>query len=239
MITLQQIRGARAMLGWSQKQLADAAGISLRNLHNIEAGLVVPRLPTLKSLKHALEKAKVVFSDGCGVALREEVFNVDWLEGTGSLESLVNDMIEGIRLGAKEILLCNTDERFWIKNSTQEMKRRYDETMARMGAKERCLIAHGDTVLFGKPESYRWMPKEYFGEVCYIVCGSMLVVIVWEPILRIVRIRNEAITNSYRRHFEGLWKLSETPAFLATDQGIHQAAWQDGRDMIGKAVGRR
>lgn len=236
MISIQQIRGARAMLGWSQKQLADVAGISLRNIHNIEAGLVVPRLQTVKAIQHALEKAKIVFSDGCGVALKEEIFNVDWLEGTGSLEALVNDMIEGIRGGVREILLCNTNERNWIKHSTQDMKRRYDETMERTGARERCLIAYGDTILFGKPEYYRWLPEEYFGEVSYVVCGPLLVIIVWEPILRIVRIRNEAITKSYRRHFEGLWKLSTVPPFLTAGQGVD---WEDGRAMIGKVAGRR
>lgn len=214
MISIPQIRAGRALLNWSQRQLAEAAGISQRNVHNIEAGLVVPRLPTIKAIQVALEKANIVFANNNTVSLQDEVFEVDRWEGTGSLEALVNELITNCRLGATEVLLCNTDERRFIENSTLEMKTRYFNALERLGVKERCLIVHGDTVLFGKPESYRWMPKEYFGEVSYIICGALLAIIVWQPFLRIVRIQNVAVTESFRRHFEGLWNVSTIPPFI-------------------------
>ncbi|WP_159598748.1 helix-turn-helix transcriptional regulator [Starkeya nomas] len=61
MITPQQIRGARAMLGLTQASLADAAGISTTALNNIERGSADPKASTLAAIQRALEGAGVIF----------------------------------------------------------------------------------------------------------------------------------------------------------------------------------
>ncbi len=211
MIAIEQIRAARAMVNWSQRQLAAAAGLSLRNIHNIEAGLVVPRLETIKAIKTALEKANIEFGDDCTVTLRREVFDIEKREGEGALESLVRDFMEAYRQGTKELLLCNTIEKKWVEMVTSAMNEEYNKSLMRFGVKERCLIAHGDKTMFGYPTFYRWMPKEYFREVSYAVYGTTLALIIWSPTVRIAIIRNTHIADSYRRHFEFIWERSEIP----------------------------
>ncbi len=76
MITAQQIRAARAMVGLTQKQLADAAGISEMSVKNIERGTTPdPRVSTIMALRKALETAGVEFiaenGGGAGVRLRK------------------------------------------------------------------------------------------------------------------------------------------------------------------------
>ncbi len=75
MITPQQIRGARAMLGMTQAELAQSAGISTTGLNNIEKGNADPKASTLKAIQTALEAAGVLFIDsngnGPGVRLRD------------------------------------------------------------------------------------------------------------------------------------------------------------------------
>jgi predicted transcriptional regulator len=61
MVTPRQIRAARALLGWSQQQLADAAIISLNALIRLERGQVDSRLSTLAAVTRALTKAGVEF----------------------------------------------------------------------------------------------------------------------------------------------------------------------------------
>jgi len=61
MITARQIRAARALLGWSQQQLADKAIVSLNVVTRIERGEVDPRLSTLTALHKALTKAGIEF----------------------------------------------------------------------------------------------------------------------------------------------------------------------------------
>lgn len=76
MITPQQIRGARAMLGLTQKQLADASGVSEMSVKNIERGSTPdPRVSTMLAMKKSLESAGVEFipenGGGPGVRLRK------------------------------------------------------------------------------------------------------------------------------------------------------------------------
>jgi predicted transcriptional regulator len=61
MITPRQIKAARALLGWSQQELADKAIISLNALTRLERGQVDSRLSTLTAVQKALLKAGVEF----------------------------------------------------------------------------------------------------------------------------------------------------------------------------------
>lgn len=61
MITPEQIRAARAMLNIKQSELAEAAGISLATLNNIERGIGDPRASTI----HAIESALAVGGIEC------------------------------------------------------------------------------------------------------------------------------------------------------------------------------
>jgi transcriptional regulator with XRE-family HTH domain len=76
MITLAQIRGARAMLGIDQFELGRLAGLSVTGIANIERGASKPRATTLHSIQSALEGAGVTFiaesdEEGVGVRLRK------------------------------------------------------------------------------------------------------------------------------------------------------------------------
>ena len=61
MITPRQIRAARALLGWSQQELADRAIISLNALTRLERGQVDSRLSTLTAVETALMKGGIEF----------------------------------------------------------------------------------------------------------------------------------------------------------------------------------
>lgn len=75
MITPRQIRAARALLGWSQQQLADKAIVSLNALARLEIGNVDSRVSTMMAIQKALIKAGIEFLDadekGEGVRLKK------------------------------------------------------------------------------------------------------------------------------------------------------------------------
>ncbi|RWM14462.1 MAG: XRE family transcriptional regulator [Mesorhizobium sp.] len=77
-MTREQCRAARALIGWSQQQLADAAAIGVATIRVFEGGGSEPRSATLQVLCLALEAAGVVFladgelvDGGPGVRLRK------------------------------------------------------------------------------------------------------------------------------------------------------------------------
>ena len=76
-VSIRQLKAARTLVGWSQENLASAAGISLPTVKRLEAaeGLLGGRDTTAQKIQTALEKAGVEFIDenggGPGVRLRK------------------------------------------------------------------------------------------------------------------------------------------------------------------------
>src|SRR4051794_61865 len=70
----EQCRAARALLGWSQEQLAEKASVSVTTLRNYERGATVPVINNLRALQAALDAGGVEFIDanggGFGVRLK-------------------------------------------------------------------------------------------------------------------------------------------------------------------------
>ncbi len=68
MITSPQIRAARALLGWDQQTLADAADVSVNTVRRIELGQGHPSCitDTLHKVQGSLESNGVMFTEGEG-----------------------------------------------------------------------------------------------------------------------------------------------------------------------------
>jgi transcriptional regulator with XRE-family HTH domain len=63
MITPAQCRAARALLDWSQQQLAEAARVGVVTVRQFEGSAATPRNATLDVIKRALEAVGVIFID--------------------------------------------------------------------------------------------------------------------------------------------------------------------------------
>lgn len=72
----EQVRAARALLNWSQHDLATAAGVARATIAEFEGGRRTPIANNLAALRNALEVAGVIFieanGEGPGVRLRKE-----------------------------------------------------------------------------------------------------------------------------------------------------------------------
>jgi predicted transcriptional regulator len=73
-VSIRQVKAARAMLDWSQTQLANAAGVSVPTIKRLEAedGHLGGRDETARKIREALEEAGIQFieEDGRGVGVR-------------------------------------------------------------------------------------------------------------------------------------------------------------------------
>ena len=76
-VSIRQLKAARHLIGWSQQELASAAGISLPTIKRLEAaeGWLGGRQTTVEKIQAALEKAGIQFiaenGGGVGVRLRK------------------------------------------------------------------------------------------------------------------------------------------------------------------------
>jgi transcriptional regulator with XRE-family HTH domain len=70
----QQCRAGRALLKWSQTQLAEAAGVGLSTVNDFEIDKREPRSDNLDAMRRALEGAGVIFeNDGKFVGVKLKV----------------------------------------------------------------------------------------------------------------------------------------------------------------------
>lgn len=91
-MTPAQSRAARALLNWSQDQLAAASDVSVTSIRNFERGASEPMRNNLAAIQRALEEAGVTFIDegaedheGRGVRLHKQKIVVgDPFAGSGT-----------------------------------------------------------------------------------------------------------------------------------------------------------
>jgi predicted transcriptional regulator len=76
-VSIRQIKAARALLGWSQDDLAREAAVSIPTIKRLESseGLLGGRVETVQKIRSALEGAGIQFlgasDSGPGVRLRK------------------------------------------------------------------------------------------------------------------------------------------------------------------------
>ena len=65
-LTGPQVRAARGLVGWSQTDLASAAGIGLATVQRLESqdGILRGMTDTIWKIRKALEEAGIIFIDG-------------------------------------------------------------------------------------------------------------------------------------------------------------------------------
>jgi transcriptional regulator with XRE-family HTH domain len=88
MITGEQVKAARKLLGWSQVRLASQSGFADATLAKFERGEIRPSVLGLTTIKRALEAAGVEFTNGGqpGVRMRGIQVHFDY-----DLDEIVSD----------------------------------------------------------------------------------------------------------------------------------------------------
>lgn len=204
MISVHQLRAGRALINWSQNDLAKKTGISLRALANIESGASIPRASTADFLKQALEKGGVEFLAADGVRLRKEVLEIYTYEGAEALRVLWSDVFDVLSDG-DEIVCVHIDERYFAENSTPQQIDEFYKNVRQKNLKERLLIKKGDDFIISERSHYRWLRSDLFIEIPFIIYGNTVIKILMGDEIKIILIRNEALATSYKKQFEIYW----------------------------------
>ena len=214
MITIQQIKAARALLAWNQEELAHASGISKPALANLERGKALPRVETLEAIMRALQEAGIEFIEGPGVRLRSEILQVRVFEGAEAIFQLWDDQLKTLHNGGVR-LISGVDERLF---DAVAGKRRFREMMKKFAAQEitsRILQREGDTYFVEPVSHYRWVSPELFMQVPYFIYGDTYAIFITQPHPRIVLIENKIIAESYRKQFNAIWEQAKPPVVEA------------------------
>lgn len=206
MITLPQIKAARALLNWTQEKLAQAADVSLPSINNFERGLYSPRPETFAAIVSALEKSGVEFTAQNGVQLRHDAHDIISFNGPDFLRDLDRDILSVLHGKDDEIAGCWQDERKWMEYGSVTNPL-YIAARIQCGWRERFLIPDAASFITSPPESYRMLKADKIGQIAYEIYGTRLALIEWEA-QRVTIVKNSAIVDMFLRQFNALWEIA-------------------------------
>ncbi|MDD9901793.1 MAG: helix-turn-helix transcriptional regulator [Alphaproteobacteria bacterium] len=207
MISPEQIRGARGLLGWTQLELAKQSGLSKTVVNNIERMLVKPHSRTLETITRTLEEQGVEFFGQYGVDLKKDLFKVSVYEGPDSFPRYLRDVVDTVRGTGLEPLHFNVDDALVIRQGYQSDYHRYFEDLRRYDIREKVMVREGDTTRYAPHDtsSYRWIPKALFSQNGYSVYGNTYSIFMFGIVNRVINIRNSLVADIFRKQFNATW----------------------------------
>jgi transcriptional regulator with XRE-family HTH domain len=178
MPTIEQIRAARALLDWSQSDLADAAGLSQTGIARIENGTNQPNSGTLEKIRVAFEGADIEFLGETG--LRKKTGEIKLYKGIEGFSRFMDDVYETMNKDGGDIRVSNVNEKNWIKWMGETEYNAHAARMKQIKNKFsfRIIIEEGDWFFIANDfAEYRWFPKNLFKQHCFYSYGSKLALI--------------------------------------------------------------
>ncbi len=211
MITKFQISAARALLEWTQDDLAQTSGVSKDMISKIEGGKSAGSLKSIQSIEDALTVAGIEFSENDGV--KRSAAQIRVLRGQKGFLEFYDAVFEEVqKTGASQVFVSNVDERKFVQWQGDQLAE-HSERMKALGIRYKILIQHGDTYFpASNYAEYRWMPEGTFYSVPFYIYSKKVAMFIFdenEP--RIYILDEPELTKVYRAQFESLWKQSEKP----------------------------
>jgi transcriptional regulator with XRE-family HTH domain len=224
MLTAEQIRAARALLNWTQADLAREARISLPSINSIERGVSSPRIDTLRTIKSALENGGIEFLGQQGVRLHSELFQIQEYQGDDFIEKQNDDLFSCMHGPDDVAMMCGLDEKKFPLYAPDQVLR-YDDYQQKTKFTQKILVAKGDTFMLTNLDAYRWISPELLGTIPYLVYKDRFVMIMWES-KRVVIIRSQSIADTFRKQFEFLWEMA-TPVNGSSENKLSDPRYRE------------
>lgn len=208
MPTIEQIRAARALIGWSQSDLAEHASLSQTGIARIENGTNQPNSTTLEKIRSAFDKADVEFIEETGV--KKRTGEIRTLRGKNGFKTFLDDIYETARDIGGEFCLHNAKPQNWYDCVGEEW---YHEVhVPRMvKIKDRLNLkitsAEGDWTFIGSDfAEYRWFPISLFNDQSIYAYGTKLAFIRFTKDGSVVQIlNNKEFSEGFRVLFNSAW----------------------------------
>ena len=139
---------------------------------------------------------------------KENTF-VEVFKGVEGLKYFLKDIIKT----KKEVLITGIDDKKYQETLSIFMKQ-YFRDLSNKNIKERVItLKKLGVFLFDKEiaptTSYRFLETNQFNPTNTFVYGSKVVIVTWGSPVTAVMIKNSEMAETYRNHFEHLWKIAE------------------------------
>ncbi len=210
-LSARQIKAARALLDWSQRDLVKVSGLSLAAIRKIELGYISPRKKTMDAISGALQFAGIEFMERDGVRRRSE--NICIFDGAGCGEEFFDELYKAARKSKTEILIAASTAMAFSKlcglKNFQKLNNLCDLCE---GVSIKCLACKGAGE--GKVPSavhVRVLPRNYsdIGMLC--IYGQKLAIAVpkGESISKIIVVESSKLSAFAKDAYLNVWEKSK------------------------------
>lgn len=175
LISSAQCRAARALLNWSQPDLAGRCDMHVQTISNFEKEASTPSKTTLTKIMTVFHLQGILFEEDDGVKRSNQT--IQQYEGADGFRLFMDDVYETAKQKGGQICLLNAKPENWIKWLGKEWNEFHSQRMMDIREKFtfRITIMEGDMNFIGKRHAeYRWVPKRIWNEKSFYVFGDKL-----------------------------------------------------------------
>ena len=207
LVTPDQIRAGRALINWSQADLAERSGLARPTIVNIENGAQLPEFKTLEKIVSAFDTVGIQF--GINESVRRKEQDVKIYRGREEFQQFFTELYEHIKISGDQLFVSNVDDREWLKARGKKFEDDYFSKMRAIKDKidYRALIKLGDNYMTASSfKTYRHVPEEDFATVPFHVYADRLSIFLFldEPV--IISIRDQEAADTYKEKFLVQWE---------------------------------
>ena len=208
MPTLEQIRAARALLGWSQHDLAGKADLSQTGIARIENGTNQPNSKTISKIEAAFDAADVEFLDTTGV--RKRTGQVKILHGRDGLRQMFYELYEMAKNVGGEFCLFNgvpSNLNEWLGDEWyQAHKKRMAEVKDNFHYN--IIVRHGEKNLPALDyATYRFFPEHLFHDKTIYILGNVVYFRdMQDGEIRLIRLEQPELAKTMKVLFDVSWE---------------------------------
>ena len=205
-----QVKAARALLGWSQDDLAERAGLSKASIAKFEINEREPHQSSMDGILQAFELSGIVFTKN-GVELKDDAVTV--IEGDDWYLRLLDDVYYSLKdCKHPELLLICADDRV----SSLEVNDSYRK-MRSAGVKMRQLVEEDNSYLMGSLNEYRYLPKERFNNYVSLIYGQK-VAICTDTNTKAIVFKDPILAKTWTNIFDVMWDVLKQPERSDADE---------------------
>ncbi|MFP4098192.1 MAG: helix-turn-helix domain-containing protein [Alphaproteobacteria bacterium] len=217
MPTIEQIRAARALIGWSQEELAIQSGLSQTGVARIESGMNHPNSATMNKIINAFDAYDVEFIGENGVKKRGN--EIKKFSGKSGLIEFMNDVYETAKISDGKFSFYNVKPGNWVEVLGNDWWNSHVDRMQNYTKKEnvRILVPEGNrNFISNKYATYRWFTKVSklnTNKTMYIYGGKLAFVTFNNNPgnIEILTLNNKDFAQGVEVLFDITWEQSKTP----------------------------
>lgn len=206
MISLNQMRAARALLDLSQQDVASAIHVATNTFSKIEGGKSGISTSHMKAIQSFYESHGIEFIPGDGVRKKQGLI-VEY-SGADGFQAFMDDVYETVKTQGGLICVHNVSPDNWIKWLGREWNEFHTERMLKIkrGFDVRITIKRNDYNLIGKHAEYRWLPESAWNDQSFYAYGDRLALMLFdENELNIRVIHSKQFAEGFRALFSLAW----------------------------------